>query len=107
MVSPTKELNDATLTSGKSIQILLQSIIKKCCLSMHYSGENTYLLLMVQKFINSKLNLNVVSKGFSADNMRKTGFYGPVYDFSVDHNATAVDGILDIHRYLTKEHGTV
>ena len=52
---------------------------------MHYSGENTYLLLMVQKFINSKLNLNVVSKGFSADNMRKTGFYGPVYDFSVDH----------------------
>ena len=28
--------------------------------------------------------------------MKKTGFNGYVYDFSVDYDATAVDDILDI-----------
>ena len=30
--------------------------------------------------------------------MKETGFYGYVYDFSVDCNAIAVDDILDIHK---------
>ena len=35
--------------------------------------------------------------------MRKTGWNGYAYDFSVDYNDTAVDDILDIHKYLMKE----
>ena len=35
--------------------------------------------------------------------MRKTGLNGYVYDFSVDYDAVAVDGILDIHKYLMKK----
>ena len=35
--------------------------------------------------------------------MRKTGLNGHVYDFSVDYDAIAVDGILDIHNYLMKK----
>ena len=35
--------------------------------------------------------------------MRKTGSNGYVYDFPVDYDAIAVDGILDIHKYLMKE----
>ena len=35
--------------------------------------------------------------------MRKTGFNNYVYDFSVDCNATNVDHILDIHKYLLKK----
>ena len=35
--------------------------------------------------------------------MRKTGWNGYVYDFSVDYNDTAVDDILDIHKYLMKK----
>ena len=31
--------------------------------------------------------------------MKKTGFTGYVYDFSVDYNAIAVDNIKDIHKY--------
>ena len=36
--------------------------------------------------------------------MKKTGLYGYVYDFSVDYNITGVDDILDIHKYLMKNH---
>ena len=34
--------------------------------------------------------------------MKKTGFTGYVYDFSVSYDALAVDDILDIHNYLKK-----
>ena len=37
--------------------------------------------------------------------MKKTGLNGYVYDFSVDYDATAVDDILDIHKYLMKKNG--
>ena len=32
--------------------------------------------------------------------MKKTRFNGYVYDFSVDYDATAVDDIEDIHKFL-------
>ena len=35
--------------------------------------------------------------------MKKTGFTGYVYDFSVHYDATNVDDILDIHKYLMKK----
>ena len=39
--------------------------------------------------------------------MKKTGFYGYVYEFCVDYDATAIDDILDIHKYLIKKNGIV
>ena len=35
--------------------------------------------------------------------MKKAGLNGYVYDFSVDYDATAVDDILDNHKYLTRK----
>ena len=35
--------------------------------------------------------------------MKKTGFNGYIYDFSVDYNTTNVDDIVDIHNYLMKK----
>ena len=35
--------------------------------------------------------------------MKKTGFYGYVYDFSVDYDAVGVNNVLDIHKYLMKK----
>ena len=64
---------------------------------------------MVQKLTNSKqkilspLCLGNISKDWSVDNMKKTGFNGCVYDFNVDYDAIAVDDILDIHNYLMKK----
>ena len=35
--------------------------------------------------------------------MKKTGLNGYVYDFSFDYDATDVDDIVDIHKYLMKK----
>ena len=32
--------------------------------------------------------------------MKRAGLYGYVYEFSVDYDATDVDDISDIHKYL-------
>ena len=37
---------------------------------------------------------------FSVDNMKKTGLYGYVYDFSVDYDSIDIDDISYIHKYL-------
>ena len=39
--------------------------------------------------------------------MKKTGFKGYIYDFSVDYDATDVDDIKDIHKYLMKKKHSV
>ena len=39
--------------------------------------------------------------------MRKTGLNGYVYDFSVDYDATDVDDIKDIDKYLMKKNNIV
>ena len=44
-----------------------------------------------------------ISKDFSADNMKKTGLNGYVYNFSVDYNAITVDDILGIHKYFMEK----
>ena len=35
--------------------------------------------------------------------MKKTGFNGYIYDFSIDYKAIATSGIVDIHKYLMKK----
>ena len=39
--------------------------------------------------------------------MKKTGFTGYVYDFSVDYVAITVDDIKNIHKYLMKKNNIV
>ena len=84
---------------------------------MHYNGTNSYLFVNSTEIIKFKekdpeivvtpLCLGNISKDFSADNMKKTGLNGYVYDFSVDYDANAVDHILDIHKYLMKTNNIV
>ena len=83
---------------------------KKFCLSLHYNGANSYLFVNgteIYKFkakdseiVATALCLGNISKNWSVDNMKRTGFHGYVYDFSVDYDATAVDDIKDIQTYL-------
>ena len=85
----------------------------KFCLSLHYNGANSYFFVNgteIHKFkakdselVSNNLSLWNVSKDFSASNMKKTGFSGYIYDFSVDYDAIDVDNILDIHKYLMKK----
>ena len=51
--------------------------------------------------------LRNISKDWSVDNMKRTGFTGYVYDFSVDYGVTDVDNIKNIHKYLMNQNGIV
>ena len=103
-----------TLTAEKMYSINFTEHDKKLCLSLHYNGTNSYLFVNDTETIKFKakdsevvtipISLGNISKDFSANNMKKTGLSGYVHDFSVDYDAIAVDGILDIHQYLMKKH---
>ena len=91
---------------------------KKFCLSLHYSVANGYLFVNgreIKKFkakdseiVASPLCLGNISKDWSVGNMKKkTGFNGYICDFSVDYDATDVDDILEIHKYLMKRNNIV
>ena len=79
---------------------------------MYYNGANSYLFVNDTEIIKFKANdseivtrslcLGNISKDWTLDNKKKTGFTGCLYDFSTDYNAIAVDDIKDIHKYLLK-----
>ena len=99
------------------MQLILLWQETKFCLSLHYNGENSYLFVNgtgIHKFktkdseiVAVLLCLGNISKDWSVDNMKKTGFDGYAYDFSVDYDAIAVDDIVDIHKYLIKNNDIV
>ena len=84
---------------------------------MHCNGVNSYLFVNgteIYKFkakdseiVASPLCLGNISKNWSVDNMKRTGFTGYVYDFSVDYEAIAVDDIKNIHKYLMEKNNIV
>ena len=90
---------------------------KKFFQSLHYSGASSYLFVngteiykfkaKNSKIVGSPLCLGNISKVWSADNLKKTRFNGYVYDFSLDYDATDVDDIVDIHKYLMKKNNIV
>ena len=92
-------------------------MIKKFCFSLHYNGANSYLFVNgteIYKFkakcseiVVGPICLGNISKNWSSDNMKRTGFTGYVYDFSVDYEAIAVDDIKNIHKYLMKKNDIV
>ena len=111
----TQELGH-TLTAEK-MQSINFTVTKNFCLSFHYYGANSYLFVSgtdIYKFkgkdfeiVASPLCLGNISKDWSADNMKETGLNGYLCDFSVDYDATDVDDILYIHKYLMKKYSIV
>ena len=90
---------------------------KKICLSVHYNGANSYLFVNGKEIYKFKAKdsetlvgpicLGNISKEWSVDNMKRTGFTGYVYDFSVDYDTTSVDDMKDIHKYLMKKNNII
>ena len=111
-IGPTQGL-EHTLTAEKRYSINFTVTKEKLCLSFHYNGVNSYLFVNGIEIYRFKANdseivanplcLGNISKDWSTDNMKKTGFNGYVYDFSVDYDATDVDDIKDIHKRLMKK----
>ena len=115
--SPTQGLEHTLTAEKKMYSINFTVTKKKFCLSLHYNGTNSYLLVNgteISKFkakefkiVPAPLCLGNISKDWSKDNMKRAGFTGYIYDFSVDYNSIAVDKIKVIHNYLMKKNDTV
>ena len=86
---------------------------KKFVLSLHYSGDNSYLFVNGKQELKFKakddqiikeiLYLGNISNDWTHVSARKTGLYGSVYDFAVDYTAVSVGKIYNVHRYLIKK----
>ena len=84
---------------------------------MHYNGANSYLFVNGTEIFKFKakdyeivpysLCLGNISKDWTNDNMKETGFNGYIYDFSTDYNAINKSDLLDIHKYLMKKNNMV
>ena len=106
-----------TLTAEKMYSISFTVTIQKFCLSLHYNGGNSYLFVndteiykfkaKDSKIVASPTCLGNISKDWWTDNMKKTGFNGYVYDFGVDYDATDINDVKDIHKYLMKKNNIV
>ena len=106
-----------TLSAEKMYSMNLLEHNKNVCLSLHYNGANSYLFVNGKEIHELKGNnseilatalcLGNISKDWSVDNTKRTGFNGYVYDFSVDYDAIAVDDMLDIHNSLMKKNDIV
>ena len=86
---PTQGL-EHTLSAEKMYLINFSKEDTKFCLSLHYNGANSYLLvndIEICKFkakdfeiVATPLCLGNISKDWSVDNMRETGLIGYAYD---------------------------
>ena len=113
---PTQGL-EHTLTAEKMYSINFTVTKNKFCLSLHYNRANSYLFVngteiykfkaKDSKIVATPLCLGNISKDWSIHNMKRTGFTGYVYNFSVDYDVTNVDDIKNIHKYLMKKNGIV
>ena len=93
-IGPTQVL-EHTLTAEKMYSINFTVAKKKFCLSLHYNWANSYLFVNgteIYKFkvkdseiVATPLCLGNISKDWSVDNMKRTGFNRYVYDFSIDY----------------------
>ena len=105
---PTQGL-EHRVTAEKMYSIKFTKKNTKFCLSLHYNGRNSYSFVngkKVHKFTAKDFEIDLyelclenISKGWSVDNIKKTGLKGCVYDFSIDYDAIKVSDILDIHKF--------
>ena len=111
---PTQGLENI-LTAEKMYSVSLTISRKVFCLSLHYNGANSYLLVNGKEILKFEakdsaivaipLCLGNISKDWSTDNMKKSGLNGYVYEFIVDYEPFSTSADLDkiivsIHSYF-------
>ena len=111
---PTQGLDDATLTAEAQYSINFSRSNRKFCLSLHCHESNSFLFVNVTKIYQSKSKDSEIRKyplwfrnilgDFAANNLKKTGLNGYLYDFSVDYRAFDTSNCIDIHKYSMKKH---
>ena len=109
---PTQGLYDTMLTAEAQYSINFSRPNRRFCLSLHYNDSNSFLFANDTKIYHFKakdseikkyLCLGDIPRDFSANNMKKKGLNGCVYNFSVGYRAFGTSNIIDIHKYLMKK----
>ena len=110
---PKQRLDDITITAEAEYSIDFSRSQRKFCLNFHYNGSNSFLFVNSTKIYQFKakdceikpypLCLGNISKDFTANNIKKTGLEGYVYNFSVDYNLIDDSNTINIHKYLMKK----
>ena len=117
---PTQGL-EHTLTIEKMYSINFTATKNKFYLSLHYNRANSYLFVNGKEIVKFKakdseivlgpLCLGNVSKDWSADNMKKTGLNGYVYEFNgdyIDFNDININKNMPIiHGYLMSKYDMI
>ena len=108
-------INDTTLYAEKEFHNNFTELGVKFVLSLHYNGDNLYLLAngyqelkfktKNDQILKVKLCLGDLSNNRTTNNSTRTGLYGRIYDFVVDYEGiNDVKQIYDMHRYLMTKH---
>ena len=107
----TQGINDTTIYAEKNVYRNFTDFGKKFVLSLHYNGDNSYLLVngrqelkfkaKTDQLVKEKLCIGNLSDQWTTSESEKTGTYGKIYDFVVDYEKiSGVKTIYDMHRSL-------
>ena len=108
-------IHDTTLYAEKNYWRNFTDPGKKCIISLHYNGDESYLFVngrqelkfkaKTDQLVKEKLCIGNLSDQWTASESEKTGLYGNIYDFVVDYEQiVGVKTIYDMHRYLIIKH---
>ena len=110
---PTQGIDDTRLTEEAKYSVNFMQSSRRFVLSLHYNGGDSFLFDNSTKIYWFKakdleikthpLCLGNISKDFTINNLKKTGFKGSVKFFSVDNRSIYTNEIFNMHRYLMKE----
>ena len=115
----TQKVNNTTIYAEKMYSPNFSAENKTFCLSLHYNGDDSYLIVNGKEVIkfkakDSEIKANQLTLGsiststnLSSSDIEDSKLYGNVYDFSADYSAIANDEILDIHNYLMKNNNII
>ena len=71
---PTQGLGEHSLTAEKMYSVNFTDHRKKCCLSLHYNGANSYLFVNSTKLLNLKQKiLRLLQLHYAKETFQKTG----------------------------------
>ena len=107
----TQGINNTTLYAEKKYFRNFTDYGFKFVLSLHYNNDDSYLFVnrrqelkfkcKTDQLVKEKLCIGNLSDQWTASKSEKTGLYGNIYDFVVDHeDILEVKTIYDMHRYL-------
>ena len=106
---PTQGITDSTDSAENKISIELSKINTKCCLSLHYNDDGSYLYVNQIEIYKFKAKDNIswynvclgsVSQDFTKDKQSKISLNGTICNFSVEHGSIKKEDILNIHQYI-------